>query len=525
MIFRLASSRADVHRTTADVVSLVVDDWDDYGFKTTFYLYYCDAALNVHEIGGVKIGQFGMTSKIYDRPVLPAAFNALEDQSFSVGQDDSYYAKMNTLSPPDRMRILGALNDIAYDPDIFQRVITEPVTGKSLLRFSTLSTVARQFNRMAHGGSRLSDFSFSYTFPVATETLQYSRPEMTFAVSPESQPPTNVHVVIGRNGVGKSVLLKRIADLLVKQGHADESSGQMMFDETSVSEMYQPASKQFANLISVAFSAFDDFTPYSSSPDKSKGMPYTYIGLKKVPRTSPDRPEKPTAPKSSSTLAREFSISVKSCVTEARKRTWRRALEILQSDPIFADAQVSELADSHLSDDYLLENARSLYQQLSSGHKIVLLTMTRLVESMEERSLVLLDEPESHLHPPLLSAFVRALSDLLIYRNGVAIIATHSPVILQEVPRSCVWRLRRSGSVVAIDRPSLETFGENVGTLTHEIFGLEVTNSGFHRMIAEYVQSGVNYDAVIGRFNGNLGSEARALVQALIAARDAEVSY
>jgi predicted ATP-dependent endonuclease of OLD family len=68
--------------------------------------------------------------------------------------------------------------------------------------------------------------------------------------------------------------------------------------------------------------------------------------------------------------------------------------------------------------------------------------VTRLVESVEERTLVLLDEPESHLHPPLLSAFVRALSDLLVNRNGAAIIATHSPVVLQEVPRECVWRLR-----------------------------------------------------------------------------------
>jgi len=66
--------------------------------------------------------------------------------------------------------------------------------------------------------------------------------------------------------------------------------------------------------------------------------------------------------------------------------------------------------------------------KLSSGHAIVLLTITRLVE-LDERSLVLIDEPEVHLHPPLLSAFVRALSDLLIELNGVAIVATHSPVM------------------------------------------------------------------------------------------------
>jgi predicted ATP-dependent endonuclease of OLD family len=80
--------------------------------------------------------------------------------------------------------------------------------------------------------------------------------------------------------------------------------------------------------------------------------------------------------------------------------------------------------------------------------------MTRLIELVDERTLILLDEPESHLHPPLLSAFIRALSDLLVKRNGVAVIATHSPVVLQEVPKSCAWKLRRSGRVALAERPS-----------------------------------------------------------------------
>ncbi len=40
---------------------------------------------------------------------------------------------------------------------------------------------------------------------------------------------------------------------------------------------------------------------------------------------------------------------------------------------------------------------------MSSGHAIVLLTVTKLVARVEEKTLVLIDEPESHLHPPLLS--------------------------------------------------------------------------------------------------------------------------
>ena len=186
---------------------------------------------------------------------------------------------------------------------------------------------------------------------------------------------------------------------------------------------------------------------------------------------------------------------------------------MLESDPIFKDAQVASLAPSDEKDGQEAgSGTNDIFSRLSSGHKIVLLTITRLVETVAERTLVLLDEPEAHLHPPLLSAFIRALSDLLINRNGVAIVATHSPVILQEVPRSCVWKLRRSGSISVAERPEIETFGENVGILTREIFGLEVSNSGFHRLLAESVMGTQSYEQVVARFNGELGGEARAIV-------------
>ncbi|MDK7046806.1 AAA family ATPase, partial [Escherichia coli] len=100
---------------------------------------------------------------------------------------------------------------------------------------------------------------------------------------------------------------------------------------------------------------------------------------------------------------------------------------------------------------------------------------------------VLIDEPESHLHPPLLSAFIRALSDLLLDRNGLSIIATHSPVVLQEVPKRCVWKINRSRLSTESRRPDIETFGENVGILTREVFGLEVVKSGFHDLLVQSV--------------------------------------
>jgi predicted ATP-dependent endonuclease of OLD family len=153
---------------------------------------------------------------------------------------------------------------------------------------------------------------------------------------------------------------------------------------------------------------------------------------------------------------------------------------------------------------------------MSSGHVVVLLTITKLVSRVEEKTLVLFDEPESHLHPPLLSALMRSLSGLLHDRNAVAIIATHSPVVLQEVPRSCAWKITRSGTSSSVQRPELETFGENVGSLTREVFGLEVAKSGFNAVLAQQAFEGQTYEEVLSSFGNQVGIEGRAILKSLM---------
>lgn len=412
---------------------LIPDNWDDwFTFSTLFGLVVFDAEGEKHEIGGVKIGQFGM-KKDQRSPDLQTNFHSLDETYFSLGQDDSYYENLNKLPEGLRRLVLTGLRDLAADPALFERAQWEQVTQNSLLRFVSPTTVRGQFRRLTQGGARLSRYNFSYKAPRRVGTGQPPI-ELQFEVEPESNPPTNIHVLIGRNGVGKTYLLNLMTRALVEKDASTRQVGEFSSEET------EDKSGLFANLVSVTFSAFDPFEPLPEQRDKTAGIQYSYIGLKRTSNIGGDI----GTPKSHEILAREFVKSIEACLKGARSTRWRRAMEMLEADPIFTEADVTSLADEN-DDVELKKRASSLFGRLSSGHKIVLLTITRLVETVEERTLVLLDEPEAHLHPPLLSAFVRALSDLLVNRNGVAIIATHSPVVLQEVPRSCVWKLRRTG--------------------------------------------------------------------------------
>lgn len=471
---------------------LLPDGWDDwFEYSTKYWLYIFDLKGDKHLLGSVKIGQFNML-KEQRRPNIPNTFLQLSNQFFSLGQDDNYYNTLKKLEDTLQIKILTGMQDIVNDAVLFERSLHERVTKVSLLRSVSPTTIRGQFSRIVQGGARLSRYDFLYHYP----TYKGEAPSLSFHVIPESNPPTNIHILIGRNGVGKTHLLNNMTRALIDK---DALSRNIGYFETAEDEL-------FAGLVSVTFSAFDPFEPLPEKKDKSEGINYSYIGLKRTNNIGGEK----GMPKSQDILSREFEKSLIACLqTLSKEKQLIKALTTLESDPVFEDANILELLEDP-------SGAKNVFNRLSSGHKIVLLTITRLIETIEERTLVLLDEPETHLHPPLLSAFIRALSDLLIYRNGVSIIATHSPVVLQEVPKSCVWKLNRFGLIIKADRPELETFGENVGTLTREIFGLEVTKSGFHKLLESTVKEKDDFESVLYHFRDQLGAEAQAISRSLL---------
>lgn len=524
MLFNVESSGYQPLSSPINQFYLVRDNWNDWwDFKTLFQLYYVNEQGTVFYIGAVKIGKFNLEpdSKIIVETVIDERFNVLPPEYFSLGQDETYYINLTKYCGEDlRYRVLKALKDVALDEELFELSLHEQVMGRSLLREVSRATVRGRYRRLAKGDASLSHYKFKYIFPQVSQDLNPEL-ELFFEVNPDIDPPSNMHVIIGRNGVGKTYLLNNmVRSLIIPSDVGDFGLFSMDLEDKDI----------FANLVSVSFSAFDNTEAVREEKNNSTGMRYSYIGLREIEplqdivkkiqnKVVVDTDNHTT--KSVQKLQNEFIESLKVCFQGAKVEQWVRAIKMLESDPVFERLEISKLPQAS-TEKILTDTANLLFKKLSSGHKIVLLTITKLIEKVEERTLVILDEPEGHLHPPLLSAFIRALSELLIYRNGVAIIATHSPVILQEVPRSCVWLLRRSGNIISMDRPPIETFGENLGTLTRQVFGLEVINSGFHKMILDEVKKGLEYEEILNKFSNQLGMEARALIRALVATRGQE---
>lgn len=510
------SSPNESNQEEEHVVSLSASSWDDYSFKTSFQATYVSPSNVRIELGTVKIG-------FVDQPVgwtkdkLKEQFDQLDSNWFSLGQDVEYYRTIQEKFPEKlKQEFLARMRDVAVDESIYDTALHEKVFQQSLLRSVSPSVIHGQYRRVLAGLPALSEFKFLYRDDGGDDRAKLS---LGFHVRPETKPPTNVHVIIGRNGIGKTTLLNNMVCSVLSKQFPNACSGKFYLrDRYDIIEKELP-DDYFSSLVSVSFSAFDPFVPPADQPDRSKGLKYFYIGMKK-------RQDVVGGPrciaKSQEDFTKDILDSIEACLSQSAKRErWFSAILRLESDPNFKDIGFSAL--EKLSEKEILVAVASLVKEMSSGHSIVLLTLSKLVETVEEKTLVLMDEPESHLHPPLLSALTRAISDLLHDRNAVAIIATHSPVIVQEVPGSCVWIITRSGNQARSDRPEGETFGENVGVLTREIFGLEVAKSGFHSMLQESVDRGKDFEGIMSLYNDQLGFEAQAIVRAMIRVRENSV--
>ena len=497
--------------TDKSVGYLVHDPNSTDQYNTKYYLVYYDQLGNRHDVGLLKIGQ--LKWNIDQRtPTMEPMFDVLSDEYFSLGDSVGYYETLMEIEENERQGILVALRDVAYDKNLYERVLDDEVMKSSLMQFKSKRKVEESFRNILNHAVDSSPYEFTYIGPTSSSsTNQPFRIE--FAVRPNSNPSTNVHTLVGGNGVGKTRLLKNMIQALVNPKAKSKDVGKFFFPKNGIG-FNGGEPELFHHVVSVSFGAFDNFQEFVVLGNQvHNDVPYTHIGL---PLTTDGRVISEKKVEVATLQSTDFAESLFECSHGSRKRRLVSAIEILEIDRVFREQNLMYCLEINDKANFL-KYAMRAFSALGSGHKIVLLTITKLVQRVEVRSLVILDEPETHLHPPLLSSFVRVLSDLMKNRNGVAIVATHSPIVLQEVPRGCVWKIARSGNVNAASRPSIETFAESVGVLTREVFGLEVDASGFHKLIDEKVVGERNFSSVMRAFGWNVGSQGQALIRALIA--------
>ncbi|MCU7238669.1 MULTISPECIES: AAA family ATPase [Pseudomonas] len=466
------------------IVLLPNTGWNDYRFVTTFYAYLVRRNVSVR-LGEVKIGFVQQDPSVATYKELEPSFTALGERYFSLGQNPEYYENVRRKLGAQQDEFFIAMRDVAYNERVVPQVYEQRVFIESLSRFVSESSIKGHFKNIIDAGVQPRDYGFIYHHD--------QQAYLKFSVSSQSKPPSNVHALIGRNGVGKSHVLKRIARSI------DMSDGVV----TSM-DGRDVTSSDFGLLLYFSLGIFGNPLGVAEFGDdrlKQGRTKKRYIGIYK---------EDGSLKRVDEEMGMELSESIATCVlgSDVKKRKWFSAVSRLQVGVDFGDLDVAALVDVEDKNE-LIRRAMEMFSLLSSGHATVLFYMTKVVELVEDKTICLFDEPENHLHPPLLAGFIRVLSEFLSESNGIAILATHSPVVLQEIPRGCVWRIDGVGQFM---RPHIETFGESVGDITMDVFDLDRRHSGFYALLKQDAQEVGDYEGVMSIYKGQVGTEGRSVV-------------
>lgn len=468
--------------------------WDDYGYRTMFRAFYrsSDPSEPPVPLGRVKILQRGRFV-----PDVPSEFSQLDESFCSLGQEPEYYARFHERLILEATTVLRGLRDMAIDPKIAEQFTEEQGLRRSLLRFPN-AELALEWGRALFVGTRENsgpplDFAFRSHLPHfdSPHVLEFTFPRAKRSLG-------RIMAIAGRNGSGKTQLLGRL--------------GLALSGLDQLSDDLVPRTPR--RVVAISFNVFDNFTrPRDTVP----GDAYRYYGLCAPPSRTAEH--EPHTRLSLDQALERLKRSLRQIWTMGvgHQREWAQFLDttgLFVSEPglenILADAPPEPGRFDAKLDAFIQRLARA-----SSGHQFLVFVVTALVESVRKDTVVLLDEMEAHIHPRLLSTVIRLLSDFLSERDAFAILATHSALVLQEIPASAIRIIRLSDRHPIIKDYPGESFGESLDEIIHEAFGLDESDRNYVSLLRRLAKETHERADIERQFKG-LGLGARMLLREIL---------
>lgn len=452
---------------------LVADAWNDFGIESSFDLFYYQYNQYPTHIGSLKmINKQELTcgeiekSSYKTKNYLPDVFEVLSNEFCSLGQTQKYYSTLKSLFPNNYKSILWALQDSAIFPKIEDNYSKHKQFG-SLIRANEAEQIQRQVKYIIEGQDVKSKYQFSYKFApkYAKDTIV-----IDFKFDKDGAFPNRIYALIGENGVGKTQFITTLPlDIASKK-----------------TELFSPHIPIFSKIIAVSNSYYDNF----SIPRPTASFNYVYCGLSKLVKG-----EKETL--SPLAMKQRLNRSCRDIQKKERTSSLKKILEKILDEVIIQELFKIEIHDETEILVFQYENISPICNKISSGQSTLLYVFCDIVSNIRYDSLLLFDEPETHLHPNAITTLMTAIYELLEEYQSYSIISTHSPLIIRELLSRSVYVMERNANYPSIKKIGLESFGENLTTLTEEIFGNKEVPKYYKEKICKLINYGYNYDKIV----------------------------
>lgn len=452
---------------------LVQDEWGDYGYHTQFRLQYFDGEIKNY-IGKVKIAR--KTDKI---TVIPDVFESLGIDYLSLGTSLDYYKNLLAICGEDCERVLESLRDTAWNQTISTKFEARSVYINSIIRENSAIRAKRFGKAIILGEAYSDDFDFSYTgqIPGAESTTS-----VRIEFSDDDDLPGRIVGIVGKNAVGKTQFLASLARDLVQIQRTSKS------EVLEKNMRFDGARPIFTRVITVSYSAFDRF-----DRPKDKGITsYRYCGI----RSSKNELSKLD-------LEERFKENIQRIIDMGRESQFKRFMNLIFEQESVVELEADESRDDSRIEDYLAA--------LSSGQSIYAHFVASIISWIQPKSLIIFDEPETHLHPNAVANLFNSFSRILEEFDSYGIVATHSPVVIQEIPSKHVIQFLREGNLTRAVPLNMESFGESISNITRHVFEtIEIPN--LYKMHLRRISKRYTFDESLKLFNQSLSFSAKSFL-------------
>jgi ABC-type lipoprotein export system ATPase subunit len=435
--------------------------WNDYSNWTDFDLFYYGNNDDKLHIGNLKITD-GKTQSTIE--VLPTHFINLNKELCSLGQDYEYYTNLKEVTGKNFYSVLYALKDSAFFPEIQDKFAKKSIFRQSLIRADSVERLMRVAKYRIYGFDLNNLYSFKYFF-----TPKYTKDsvEVFFDFNNKGNLSNRIYAIIGKNGTGKTQLIT-LLPIAISQSKQD---------------YFSPRAPMFSKVIAVSYSIFDNF----EIPRKTSSFNYIYCGLldEKGELLNPRQ------------QVMRFHNTWKKIKELQRMNKWRKILlNFIDVEMIDTFIVENEKDDEEIYD-VSVDGFNKIKNQLSSGQSIILYIISEIVSNIRLDSLVLFDEPETHLHPNAISQLMNTIFKLVHEFESYCIVTTHSPLVIQELFSKNVYVIERHENVPSIRKIGVESFGENLSVLTEEVFGNKEIERQYKKIIDNLVNLQKSYSEIV----------------------------
>ena len=426
---------------------------------------------------------------------LPKSFNSISN-AYSLGQSFTYYEKMSNLEGRLGDLALRSLGDIVLDKRKQANVYKRPIWVEALIGDSraerAIADAAQLFDTVSESFESELLGTWQARLPLGDGNIP-----LKFNFQSTDEPQSRVVALVGDNGTGKSALLASLARVA--------ANPPPVFFGTDALATRTGARVNISRVVSISYGAFDRALSATADEEAqfaaSKELVGTfYRGLQRVARAADGSTF--TVLKSFDEIEDELWDALSRIKDERRRLALNEAIELV--------SQVTTLPEELLAQLNTRVPSRVSLEKLSSGQIAVLNILVSLVAFLEPGSLVVIDEPETHLHPPLLSALMRGIFSILDRFSSFCVVATHSAVVAQELRKSNVIVLTRFGDQTTAREPEIETFGESLGILDRYLFGMSRSTPQYLFTLETEAQNPDSQSD--GTYEHELSGQARAIL-------------